>query len=370
MPQSSDFNELAAPFVIEERTGDKRNVSLTGRALPYRPFTLSGSQRNSVEWYQGNPVGVIQVYGAKEETTTINGFWKDIFLGSSAFATVDGITQSTARDLAAVVDDIRRKGQEIKVTWLNQVRFGLLSRFTQKWHNGHDLEWEIEFTWIAIDDVTLSSIPFTNSVAVNDLADAPNAIQALTDQVTDASVGFSFAFDVSAQIAVDVINDQTVVVNSLVSDLFDSVAQITQYATPPEDAQRRVAGVLDGIKIEAADQRDLLQDEADGARLNLGGPFGGVLADRATIRQQAAIVDQAATLAAAQQKQVISAIRTQVLAVFQARDGDDLRKVSTLYYGTPDGWQGLMLYNDLRTEELSAGQTVIVPTSITTGVQQ
>ena len=149
----------------------------------------------------------------------------------------------------------------------------------------------------------------------------------------------------------------------LVGDLSDSVSQITQYATTSGDAQRRIVGVLDGIKIQAATTRNLYGSAADGARLNLGGGFGDVLADRSTIRQQAAVVDSAAVLAAQQQKQLIVSLTARVLAVFQARDGDDLRKVSRIYYGTPDDWQSLMLYNGLDDDELSAGQIIIVPAS-------
>lgn len=380
MPISSDFNELVPSFVIEERSGDARQVILTGRALPYRPLSLSGSQRNTVEWYPGNPIGVLQVYGAKEEPTTVNGYWKDVFLGSANYALVDGFPVATARDLANTVDDIRRKGQEVKVTWLNHVRFGVLSKFTQKWYNGHDLEWEIEFTWIAQEDVTLSQIPFTNSVATVDLADAPSQIKAITDQTKDASEGFLGAigstitsltdtittFTQNFQDVIDGINEKTDEVGGLVTDLFDAVAQLTQFSTAPQDVQKRVAGVLDGIKLESDDQRDMFQD-ADGTRLNYGGTFGGVLADRATLREQADLSNQTAVLAAAQQKRILASVKSQVLAVFQAREGDDLRRVSQFYYGTPDGWRSLMLYNDLRTDVLVAGQTVIVPASLSSG---
>jgi hypothetical protein len=39
----------------------------------------------------------------------------------------------------------------------------------------------------------------------------------------------------------------------------------------------------------------------------------------------------------------------------------DLRDVSTQYYGTPDEWIRLMLYNGFNTSRLIAGDVVIVP---------
>jgi len=47
--------------------------------------------------------------------------------------------------------------------------------------------------------------------------------------------------------------------------------------------------------------------------------------------------------------------------VFQARDGMDLRTVSTQFYGTPDEWQSLMVFNNLLSSGLVAGQVIFVP---------
>ena len=63
---ATTVNDLVSFFQVEELTGDKRVLRLSGRALPYRPFELSGTQRHSVEWYPGSPIGTLQVYGAKE----------------------------------------------------------------------------------------------------------------------------------------------------------------------------------------------------------------------------------------------------------------------------------------------------------------
>lgn len=49
------------------------------------------------------------------------------------------------------------------------------------------------------------------------------------------------------------------------------------------------------------------------------------------------------------------------LGTYRAREGDDLRDVSQMYYGTPTQWRSLMLYNELTTTELYAGQYVAIP---------
>ena len=44
-----------------------------------------------------------------------------------------------------------------------------------------------------------------------------------------------------------------------------------------------------------------------------------------------------------------------------AREGEDLRDVSALYYGTPSHWRALMLYNGLPSSDLEVGQDVLIP---------
>src|SRR5262245_24990140 len=76
----------ASSFTIEELSTEdvrkNRVVRLIGRALPYRPITFSGTMRHDITWYPGNPEATIQVLGAAEDPTTINGRWSDRWLGS------------------------------------------------------------------------------------------------------------------------------------------------------------------------------------------------------------------------------------------------------------------------------------------------
>ena len=56
-----------------------------------------------------------------------------------------------------------------------------------------------------------------------------------------------------------------------------------------------------------------------------------------------------------------SAIQPAPDEIYTARDGDDLRRVCTLYFGSPDSWIDLGRYNGLTVSTLEAGQTVRVP---------
>ncbi len=158
----ADPLSLASALTITEQTGEKRSLRLLGRALPYRPLTLSGTMRAEVAWSPGNPEASVQMLGSAEDETTINGYWKERFLSSdvldgataSAPAMLDGEPLISTAYLVDAMDSIRRQGQLLEVTWDVFIRIGFLSKFVQKWHNRKDCEWEATFTWIAQELVT------------------------------------------------------------------------------------------------------------------------------------------------------------------------------------------------------------------------
>jgi hypothetical protein len=65
--------------------------------------------------------------------------------------------------------------------------------------------------------------------------------------------------------------------------------------------------------------------------------------------------------AARQHSEVIKRIEPALIAVFPARENQDLREVSTRYYGTPNEWRRLKMFNGFDGSKLTAGQTVFVP---------
>lgn len=385
-------NELATPFIIRELTGDQRTITLKGRSLPYRPFELTGTQRYSLDWYPGSPVGTMQVFGAKEETTTITGYWKDKFLGgdldfgsapaSVSSAGLEFVPEAneevivvnderirTVRELALIVDDFRRKGQEVEVTWLNIARRGIMERFTQKWHNGHDLEWEISFAWLSQAE-DLSEIPL-EAMSI-DTADVPSQIQALVD-----NVGAIDEADLVPQAGVEFariaqeIDHLTEELTDLTDELRDAVVQGIRLVTSPFEASQRLAGALDGIKLAARDVRDQLQNAADAAVLNGGETLsvisGGLsvlgvhLGRRRQLREQGRSATQLEGVAAGREAQIVKSMNPELARAFTATGGTDLRDVALRFYGTTDEWRSLLLFNRLESSSLRAGQIVFVP---------
>lgn len=388
-------SDLTSSFTIKELTGDKRTLILRGRGLPYRPFELSGSQRKSVDWYPGSPIGTLQVFGAREEPTTISGAWKDKFLGGEAGTSASAELSSegpglsdaeaaelgvaagesisisnqvfvTVRDLVAVVDDMRRKGQEVEVTWLNQVRRGIIDKFVAKWMTGSDVDWEWTFEWTSQGE-SLSEIAMKSDAS--DLGDLPNKVQVKVDELTEDSAELvPQAGDRFADVSVD-LQEAGAKLQELTDQLTDMVVQAASTISEPGESVRRAIGIMNGLKLEAELLRDIAQDTADGIALDRteATSFGVVLAQRMSIKTQARAATSLVHMAAREEARLLGVLNADVVRVFQARDDQDLRDVSQTFFDTPDQWRALMLFNRMSSSRLVAGQIVFVPSRPTEG---
>lgn len=379
-------------FQIRELTGDQRILRLRNRALPYRPLELSGTMRHTIDWYPGSPEGTLQVYGAKEEMTVIQGAWKDKFLHAETtgapsaaqlqstgveldkdigeeIGVIIGQSLVTVQALVRTCDDFRRKGQEVEVTWMDQVRVGIIDRFTAKWLTPHDCEWEMAFDWTGQGD-RVSEVPLDSNHS--DLGDLPAKVQSKINDVVDEKAS---ALPQAGDRAADVSDKLTELGNKLqeLSDeLVDNVQVVSSALTLPNDALRRAVGILDGIKLTAEECCGIAEETADGIALDSGTvntlnavakSFGEILFQRGKLRERSRAAVSLRNLAAQQQVAMIESLDATVIRVLTARQDQDLRDVSRLAYGTPDEWQGLMMYNGFKSSKLDAGQVVFIPAS-------
>lgn len=408
-------------FTILELTGPRNNLVLQGRALPYRPLSFDGGMRAEVTWYPGNPVGTVQMLGAEEMPTTINGMWKDRFIATEAFGLVGG--QGVAefngqrilnvRDLVEVVDAFRLRGQLIEVGWDQFVRQGILKRFRQTWLRREDVEWEMEFDWISRGE-PITPVAFGPSFTLQDVF---NNLNDALDTLKDAAEA-PFAVVSAVQSA---INQSLQIIERAVSAVKDLADQAVSAVLAPLEAAKMTLASVQTIKEEAQTIRDTLQtlparamrqvadvralaqaaftNTTEGAEadttVSAGGTSGASSSDAASsltagftqlVESEAAAQgvggvtqEQAVeaekwkrdTSAAARGLQSIAALREQEIQAqttkiadvqpYIAIGGQDLRDVSTIFYGTSEEWKRLLTYNNLSTSLLSAGQIVLVP---------
>ena len=388
--------ETASPFIIRELTGDKRTFRLTGRGLPYRPFTLSGDQRHDITWYAGSPEGTIQMLGAKENETTINGMWKDRFLrqvadmsaaeqiaagftsdtqrpagqqGESG-AQIDGQPVSNVRELAEEIDDVRRKGQFVEVTWVNQLRRGIISAFRQSWHTAQDLEWEIRFVWIN-QGIQLADIPIQDrSVDLSDVSVEVENQLAELDKISDGSIPLDLnaaspgqalgnAADIGQLLAP--INTGIDQLHQALEQLQDTIIVNTQDFLSPISTAQRAIGILEFMKVIGESIANAIDVRLDAAILNVQDIFGTKLDQRNTLSKQKRAARRISAVAAIRKEQMEKQVNPELVKAFTAREDQDLRDVALEHYGIADEWRSLMRFNNLATSRLAARQLIFVP---------
>jgi hypothetical protein len=361
-----------------DRTTPARLV-LTGRALPYRPITLEGTQELEVVWYPGFANATAQALGPHEEKTTIKGFWKDRFLQvvdvGTAPAQLDGQDVNSAAELIEAADSFRRLGYQVQVQWQAVQRIGFITRLSQSWHTEHDCEWEMEFTWTGREEQTIKpNLPVVQNYTdfANRLTTAlveSGAFKTVTDGLaflnSPAATVFTISQDAGA--AVSLALGQIANATQALTNLSANVATAAQI---PAGAVSQATGILSGLARSYTIVANIWERETSTIKAGLtalalkpanGNLFAAQLVADTQYSETANTYRRLAqeTTELAQQSQSVETPAPDWIYV--AGQDDDLRRVATLYYGDPAAWIRLAEYNGLSSSLLVPGQQVNVP---------
>ena len=405
----------AAPATTFSLAEQPSGISLTlnDRALPYRPISINGRQRAEFTWYPGSPNATVQMLGPEEGVISLRGFWKDRFLAGTNNAIVLGASSppslsptDTVADLVRLVDQMRRRGKLICLSWDTLIRYGHITSFTQTWHNHHDCEWEMEFSVISQEDpakkVTSKAFTAPDVASLWIAADTQSRrvtvvnIEGLWGDkpATEPSVtptGVDGVFVVVPPIKQEpppwwqgwsdfVGLAETVrgaggymefVANEWANDIGNVAHQALYLVQTPSELGRNVlnsitgpaatlfrsAGtLLDGALTEYytyAEVANVVQQDSM--------PFGIQLGQKSYLARLKAAALDIRTSNAVWRSQYTEEMANTTVRTFVAPADMDLRDVCVLFYGTQDGWIELMLYNGLVVSRIPAGFVVRVP---------
>jgi len=389
---ASQPSALAVPtsFSIRELTGKCREVLLTGWCLPFRPVTDSMKQRMKVEYYPGATEAVAQVFGPNHTDQTVAGVFltrymadEDCFLyheGKSFDITRGGTAPSrvdTAERARDILKSICKAGQEVVVNWgvdpfTSQSR-GLVRAANFKIHQAQRIEWEIEFEWVADGLASLTpdlpKLPpdpkslydklndFINKVqeGINDLGDAYNEyvvqnlrkLNTTLDRVNNlVQSGIGLAGK-PAQFAKDV----AVTCQNVKQDIVDTQSSMlnvaAQYVAVATEWQALAGGMSFMPWSSTAEKPD---DSVDAQTKAV-----------TTSLEASRLLNEALWQAHLISNYAIGQITPAVLDIYTAKTGDTLRKVSFVYYQTPNRWQDIADYNGITSDNLDAGDVLIIP---------
>lgn len=361
MTTDIDF-DTGTTFNFYQVTGRGRAVIMRGRFMPYRPIKFGIKQRTSNKWLPGAEESTQTVIGPELDDTSINGFWKDLFVrdGSGAPSLeLNGEAVESVADAVKLFEDIVREGQTLEVSFNQYTRRGLMTEFEPTWHNRHDCEWTAKFEWSS------TGVPLGIYIA------EPPSVR---DQVSDMYVAFNdlldkydstdFAFTPSI---LDRINEVMAGIDDAMLLLENATTAIVDIARTPAAIARNVISACKFIVTRAAALRELVES-VPAVYLVEG---GGVTADDFTpsrtleaevyAREIVRLTNELRREAAVTQQQYVSALNEDVVRVYYARAGEDLRAVAERFLGSPTEWRTLMEFNQLSSTALEANQAVLIP---------
>lgn len=362
------------PFDIEELTGGKHKLRLVGRALPYRPLTFEGSMRAEFTWYPGNPVATVQMLGSQEGSTSINGMWKDRFLksmtdpigpipalpvqGRQGSAYYDGNLLIDVYDLVRIVDSFRRRGQLLKVTWDEFVRHGIMTKFRHSWLRREDVEWEMDFQWISQGDPI---IPVAFALDLDILGMVNQIAGLVNDLVSVVQAGFALVNSM-----VNAINTIIDTITQAVASLMDIAKQAVKALLSPLEVARAVKA---GFQTLAGQGRELARvvDSLPAKAIQLSHEAG--LISQAQAEKASKWVSDVKISARRLVSEVIlhkdkidaNQDKQSQPKIVTARENQNLRDLTTRYYGTPHEWKRVRQYNRASGSKLRSGRRVYLP---------
>lgn len=386
----NDVGGAADALVLVELTGPNvyKELRLTAQALPIGPLSVVGKMRAEFTRYPGTRDATVQVLGPDEGQTTITGRWATRSLAPRAARSICTYNYSevdTAAALVEIVDGIRRRGQLVSLQWGALVRTGVLIEFEQRWKRSDELEWSLTFEWASLSrDVTHVGGSTTGyHLSIKQAADDAYAAAAyLVQWCVDEQPEFVFPSAAGGSALLPAVSEYAKSLNAAHA-LFDALEnavggvaessmelraaadQVKALGTRPVAVARQAAAALHNVDSAAATLRDvpegILYDSAAVA-FSLGGSMLGrgvaqVLWWRAQTSQA-----QRMRLGMAPYRRTFNSLgSTGVLAVYIARDGDDLRDVSRIYYGSTEDWRAIKDFNELADSELETGQRIYIP---------
>lgn len=347
-------------FVIEILEGPRagQKVVLAGRELPFRAggggsISFGVEARVKTTWYAGNPVASQQIIGRKLLPTTINGIWKEHFIGLDR-----------PIGLAELMEELVGTGVQLLVSWSTIIRTGIARSFSYKpgMPTGGlgDLGWELTFEWNGDGVPTPAALEFSSPFDVGTFAANLAGAAASLSETLETLIAVADptpTFDAEVPAALEAAADAEAAIAR--------AEEATVRGALTAEVDRTVATVVIAeAEASAADARAAADTVA---ALSIGAIVSSDDADRVAMAclRVAAIVEASVELAAGsiRLRDEVEAVARPALALrVPAVPGTDLRAYATRFYGDPDLWSRLAEANGLTDSLVPEGlDALLIP---------
>jgi hypothetical protein len=197
-------------IVITELTGEKRQLIISGRSMPYRPVGLGGSrQRKRKTYYDGNPTATVQALGVEKPTNTMDGKISERYLTGSGKVLwgeqtewgneklYDATPLVRAKDVYEAFEALCTGLQLCRVDWAGISWFGYLQRTNYEWTRKEEFVYYLTWEWTQPvedpDPPLLARFQQAQQVVEDAIEKANNAISKANPAMLTAFEAFDLA---------------------------------------------------------------------------------------------------------------------------------------------------------------------------------
>lgn len=409
----------SSSFSFKEMSGQQRILRLNGRALPYRPFRTVVRQRHDATMLPGYSRASLTLLGPEDPPTEIRGKWKDKYISPneaaategtviqravdtvdnaigtvgafanfgtpSQFATnetipaeFEGDRVRTVKDLCKIIDTWCREGRLLEVSWDAIAYHGIIEEFETMWDNVHDVGWEIRFRWVSRAENAVAPI-LSDTLSANDTV---SLFQQLSDRIGLEALPPTFPM------ATDVFRDMNALIlriGATVKAAADTVQNVANLIMAPANAVRQLIALTNAVESICTDLVANLQltfvsggqyptytniDPAVGLRGSTSPALSQAITPR-TFPERMVVAEYTNRVSSVTKELMREAVRASreftsqlerdLVSVYTARAGEDLRAVSQRFYNTPHEWRRIFSFNELTSTDLRPNQVLLIP---------
>jgi LysM repeat protein len=353
-PRTVDFPEgLRIIEIIDGVESADSELVLVGQFMPHVPFEFGGTQQIVKEYYAGSSSPTVQVLGARENDVVIRGRLKTKFFK-------DTNLRQAAEQYQEALDDIRKRGNLLKVTLGEWKRYAFLEESTFKLNRLVDIEYELKLS--VIGD-TLPTFDQTNK-------EQDDNVTKFNKQLSDLVVNARAKADYPAEMPKDIgdviagyINDVAEVM-SVVTNFVDGIVSDVEKL---ESGVNRALGLVKYARSYVSTTKRRIGSIVLNST-NLGSSFSNTASQAAAEITNSNYLFEVQSFMTSFQNQ-LAEIRAKFAALSASQpllrhlvvSGETLQRISMKYYGTAENWQAIYNHNKLSSTALQSGTVLEIP---------
>lgn len=353
----ADFSKLQVIEIVDRTARTEAEgfgFTLYGNFMPLIPFTFGGTQEIKKDYYPGNSEPVVQVLGPRENDLVIKGHFRTKRFKSAEL-------RLAAQEYQEQVDAVRLRGNLLKISLGEWIRYGYLKECVFELNRLTDISYSLSFDIVGFNppkDCKLIPDKDDNLISANRDIIAKAATELAAYRNFPSSMPRTLEDFLNAQIntVAAAINLVTGFVDGILSDAESINRSANRALGLIKNAQSTIS--VTGRRVGA------LEVSFTALGVGFASASDQTVATYDNVRHfhkmQRGMTSLTLLLAALREKykKIIESVPIKRHLV---KDGDNLQRISILYYNDGDMWKKIYDHNKLTTTELVSGTVLEIP---------